>query len=227
LVKLAENSNCYFYPVQKEVLIDLFKNETIRKNFFLTGGTALSVFYLHHRKSNDLDLFTIKAPQFSDIDYWVRNCWQREYVRFKMEPYILSVELKGVKVDFVHDFVSLDDEKVVHEIDGQTVLIDTISNIVSNKLCTLGSRQEPKDFVDFYFLNRKIEDWDFESIYSNAQKKEGMFDDPPMVANQIEYNLEGIKQNPYAFPEMIIEIDMDDFYAFYENLVQRIYHHKI
>ena len=29
----------------------------IVKDFYLTGGTALSEFYLHHRLSEDLDLF--------------------------------------------------------------------------------------------------------------------------------------------------------------------------
>ncbi len=85
--------------------------------------------------------------------------------------------------------------------------------------------QEPKDFIDFYFIS-KMKLLDSDSIYNGAQKKEGMFDDPPMVAYQIEYNLNEVKQNPFAFPEMVIEFDMNEFYAFYEDLIQKIYHHK-
>jgi len=34
------------------------KDEQITKRFYLTGGTALSEFYLQHRLSYDIDLFT-------------------------------------------------------------------------------------------------------------------------------------------------------------------------
>jgi hypothetical protein len=43
--------------LQKKILI-LFKNLPDREAFYLTGGTALSAFFLNHRKSNDLDFFT-------------------------------------------------------------------------------------------------------------------------------------------------------------------------
>lgn len=226
MIKLTENRDCYFYPQQRDILIEFFKNETIRENFFLTGGTALSVFYFHHRKSNDLDLFSIDRPQFSDIDYWVKKRWQEKYSRFKMEPYTWSAEVDGVKVDLVHDPVSLKDEKPTYAFGNDTIVIDSIDNIASNKLCTLVSRQEPKDFIDFYFIGNMASPG-LDSIYLNAQKKEGMFDDPPMVAYQIENNLAAIKQNPYAFPEMIVEFDLELFSKFYEDLAQQIYHMKL
>ena len=31
---------------------------SIANNFYLTGGTALAAFFLHHRLSEDLDFFT-------------------------------------------------------------------------------------------------------------------------------------------------------------------------
>ncbi len=43
--------------VQKEILSQ-FGDIPDSKEFYLTGGTALSFFYLRHRKSNDLDFFT-------------------------------------------------------------------------------------------------------------------------------------------------------------------------
>ena len=32
-------------------------------NFYLAGGTALSLFYFHHRQSDDLDFFTQEFNQ--------------------------------------------------------------------------------------------------------------------------------------------------------------------
>ena len=54
-----ENKACYLSETQREVLVQLMTEPTIEQHFFLTGGTALAVFYLHHRMSNDLDLFTL------------------------------------------------------------------------------------------------------------------------------------------------------------------------
>ncbi len=51
-----------------------------------------------------------------------------------------------------------------------------------------------------------------------------MFDDPPMAAYHVENNFKIIKQNPFAFPEMMTELDREAFYGFYEELAQKIYH---
>ena len=50
------------YPLQNGVLNIVKKSGT---PFFLTGGTALSRYYVHHRYSDDLDLFVINDPDYS------------------------------------------------------------------------------------------------------------------------------------------------------------------
>ena len=43
----------------QQAFFDKFsQNQHLRKLFYLTGGTALSIFYLHHRLSEDLDFFS-------------------------------------------------------------------------------------------------------------------------------------------------------------------------
>ncbi len=39
---------------QKIILDEIDKEEYLSSNFYFTGGTALSSFYLHHRYSDDL-----------------------------------------------------------------------------------------------------------------------------------------------------------------------------
>ena len=43
---------------QKDILTIISKDKIICNNFYLTGGTALAEFYLHHRLSEDLDFFS-------------------------------------------------------------------------------------------------------------------------------------------------------------------------
>ncbi|MEO0122442.1 MAG: nucleotidyl transferase AbiEii/AbiGii toxin family protein [candidate division WOR-3 bacterium] len=44
-------------PLQQD-FIRAFSKTKLVENFFLTGGTALSAFYLFHRYSEDMDFFT-------------------------------------------------------------------------------------------------------------------------------------------------------------------------
>jgi predicted nucleotidyltransferase component of viral defense system len=54
---MAETPNV-LTPLQRDFLSAFFAR-SIAEPFFLTGGTALAAFYLHHRYSEDLDLFTL------------------------------------------------------------------------------------------------------------------------------------------------------------------------
>lgn len=42
----------------QETVLKNFSEIQDSQQFYLTGGTALSYFYLRHRQSNDLDFFT-------------------------------------------------------------------------------------------------------------------------------------------------------------------------
>ena len=41
--------------------------------FFLTGGTALSAFYLRHRYSEDLDLFSLDGAAFDRVPLYIAD----------------------------------------------------------------------------------------------------------------------------------------------------------
>jgi predicted nucleotidyltransferase component of viral defense system len=57
-------------PLQRRFL-NAFSQTELKKDFFLTGGTALAHFYLQHRLSDDLDFFTevpgVVAKDFVDV----------------------------------------------------------------------------------------------------------------------------------------------------------------
>jgi len=45
-------------PGQRQILAFLAKDKIFSKHFYLSGGTALAEYYLHHRISEDLDFFS-------------------------------------------------------------------------------------------------------------------------------------------------------------------------
>jgi hypothetical protein len=54
--------------LQREILI-IFSQIRDSKMFYLTGGTALAEFYLGHRKSFDLDIFTTEKGLIIPFSY--------------------------------------------------------------------------------------------------------------------------------------------------------------
>lgn len=219
-----ENKAYYLSETQREVLLQLLTEPTIEQNFFLTGGTALAVFYLHHRVSNDLDLFSLNPVNLADLNFWIKQTWPRENMIIKENPTFLSCLLRGTKVDVVIDPFSVDEERpsVTFE-NGHLLHIDTIQSIVSNKLCACVSRTEPKDYVDLYTILKRLPAIGLEHIYSAAQAKDAIFDDPPTVAFQLEEGLTLMKENPDIFPHLRVQLNYQDFLAFYAALIKRIY----
>jgi hypothetical protein len=58
------------------------------------------VFYLHHRTSEDLDLFTVEPVDLSELSFWIRTVWKREQAIVRSTPQFLSMLLDDVFVDF-------------------------------------------------------------------------------------------------------------------------------
>jgi len=52
-------------PIQKQVLNQIKKSAFLRNNFYFTGGTVLSEFYLQHRYSDNLDFFSENKFDFN------------------------------------------------------------------------------------------------------------------------------------------------------------------
>jgi predicted nucleotidyltransferase component of viral defense system len=162
-------------PLKRDFLKAFFERE---KRFFLTGGSALALFYLDHRKSYDLDLFSTHTIEWLEIDGWVKLCAQNikaelEVVRDAptFRRYRLVREPDAEVVDIVLDVTNqMDDVKA--DVDG--IMVDTMREIMVNKITTLIGRAEIKDIVDLFFLEKnglRIEDH-----FEQAKLKDGGLD---------------------------------------------------
>jgi predicted nucleotidyltransferase component of viral defense system len=60
------NQPSLLLPHQRAFL-NLFFTGEVAQQFFLTGGTALAEFYLRHRHSEDIDLFTLDESAFNTV----------------------------------------------------------------------------------------------------------------------------------------------------------------
>ena len=160
-------------PLQASVLESFFA-AAAGQQFYLTGGTALAAFHLHHRVSVDLDLFTLDDLALREADILLPqlaasiNCHlgamrRTEHYR---EVFLEPETGDPLKIDMVRDFGPQYGEHVRLG----AVIVDSIENIGANKLTAILGRTEPKDFVDLYFILRA--GYSFDDLLAKAQTKD-------------------------------------------------------
>ncbi|MFB6346197.1 MAG: nucleotidyl transferase AbiEii/AbiGii toxin family protein [bacterium] len=169
-----------FYPLQDNVLDVL---ETSDLPFYLTGGTALHRGYYEIRYSDDLYLFVNDASDFPRLqDRIIFSLNQLDYtIERRSEDFLQLTVREILQVDFVNDVPAY----VGKTADTSLYFkLDNPRNILANKLCSLSGRDEPKDVVDIWAIDRENEiHW--EKIFTQAQSKTaGVY--PPAVARKID-----------------------------------------
>lgn len=184
-----EHSGAYASPAMRSLLRELAALRAVADGFFLTGGTALSVFHLHHRLSEDLDLFTARPADLSGLRDEIRRAHPRDAVTLGQGPTHLRMLVAGVKVDFAIDPLSGPHGRARCEVaPGVSLAIDGLPDIAANKLSAAASRGEIKDFLDLHFLVEAGVFHDPARCFDEAARRDGLFDDPPTAAWQIEEN---------------------------------------
>jgi len=142
------------YPLQDEVLAIISSLET---GLYLSGGTAVSRGYLHHRFSEDLDLFADDAPDFrlwaarlvqalAKDKRWRLEVVQREERLVRM---VLTAPQRVLKIELINDVPSRIGVVSRHPVLG---LLDCPENLLANKISALLDRDEPKDLADIWGL---------------------------------------------------------------------------
>ena len=149
------NKALYFdvlYPLQDRVLGILRGLET---GFYLSGGTAASRGYLHHRFSDDLDLFVNDEKEFG---LWADRLIQaleaqdagKVSVSLREQRFVRLSLAEGeavLKIEMINDVPShigaLRDDPTLGKIDSP-------ENILANKVTALVDREEPKDLADVW-----------------------------------------------------------------------------
>ncbi len=170
-------------PLQQMTLDMLFEHGLGERGYFLTGGTALSEFYLQHRYSDDLDFFTRKQEGF-ETDYTLfreillsnglviaSQTIQPQFARFFVSQE--SDPENRLKIEFLRDAQAIMAPSLKHG----NVVVDSFEDIAVNKICAILNRMPPesKDFCDLYFILEKSS-FSLEYLIARASEKEAAFD---------------------------------------------------
>ncbi len=186
------------------------------QTFYLTGGSALGIFYLEHRLSYDLDFFTLDADainwhllenQIIALASEISACCRTITASPEFHRFELTRGTEREILDFVIERAPQVDRQ--KEKFGN-VCVDTLREIMVNKICALVGRCEVKDLVDLYFLRKR--GLDVADHFATAQTKEGGLD-PAMIS----FLLSQVKVD--RVPDYLLQpLDLADFNRFIRKL---------
>lgn len=161
-------------PFQKRILTTIGHSD-LAPSFYLTGGTALAVYHLQHRYSEDLDFFADAREAMTGVTAIASEIAQelnaqveftRTFPTF-VETFLTSEAGERVKIDFAFDTPFRLQPTTTDPAHG--IRVDNLTDMASNKLAALFGRTEPKDFVDVYFICQEL--MPFSRLYEQANQK--------------------------------------------------------
>ncbi len=206
-----------FTQEQKKILDQIRKSDLVRKNFYLTGGTALSQYYLQHRYSEDLDFFTETKVDRQDIYQFITTLSHLFKITFLLKEteiaqmfFLKFPREKIIKVDFVYKPVKILKKGTI----DNGIIVDSFVDIAVNKIVTVNDRSSVKDFVDLYFILDHFTIWDL--IYG-AKVKYREEINPWILASDL---LEVEKFN--TLPKMIKPLTVNELKQFFREKAKQL-----
>lgn len=202
--------------------IAAFSKTVLAKKFYLAGGTALAEFYLHHRKSEDLDFFTEEELNKNELERFVS---------------LIGKNVPLQKVEFQHGFGLYTyffypkGDTIKHKIDfGQYPFslierpklfgglhVETLYDIAVDKAHTISVRPRLRDFVDLYFIFQANHEWELKSLLQKAFEKFGIKVDPLQLGeNLFQVN------NLEDMPIMLKRFDRNKMGAFFLSEARKL-----
>ncbi len=205
-----------FTPFQKIVFDKISQERYLRETFYFGGGTALSVFYFNHRYSVDLDFFSEKEFDKNTVIKFINSLSIQLGTSVKMTKkemvmwFELSKDKKTLKVDFLNFPYPKIDKGSIY----QGVNIDSLKDIGANKLLLLNLTEEPKDYVDLYFILERYSIWDLIKAVRVKFKLE---------LDLVSLGEDFLNSKKLKFlPKMIKPLTLDELKEFFKQLATKL-----
>lgn len=142
----------------QKLFLDLFCSSPLVNDFYLTGGTALTGFYVPYRLSEDLDFFSEKEFEVLTVISFLKSIKDRIGYKemdintsFNRNLIFLKFDKFVLKTEFTYfPFPRIDESNKY-----QKVNVDSELDIAVNKLFTIYQKPRSRDFMDLYMLCKK------------------------------------------------------------------------
>lgn len=206
-------------PRQKQFLEVVLQEPYILKNFYLSGGTALSSWYLHHRESYDLDFFSEK---FEVNEKHLANFLQKNKAKIGFKDVLHTEQLGFNFYDIEYpngdklkvDFSYYPSERVEKGKNYRGLSVDSLYDITLNKYQTISGSPRGKDYVDIFFINKKTK-LDFKTIAKDSAIKFGIRSGLLQMAKQF---LKVVEFRDH--PKITVPFDRNEMETFFLGLAK-------
>ena len=205
---------------QRSVLELVAAEEYLARRFYLTGGTALAEFYLHHRYSEDLDFFSEQEVHLPSIRRFVGT------LQKKLKIQIVDVQkflgLYSFFLTFPHrrvlkiDFSYYPYPCIERGLSFGKLRIDSVYDIAVNKIHTIVMKPRARDYIDIYFIVKEYH-YPLHDLLMKAKAKFDWHIDPLQLATQL------LKATEVSdFPRMLKKIDHRKWQQFFVNEARKL-----
>ncbi len=208
-------------PHQKKILEAIANEKYFTSRFYLAGGTALAEFYLKHRISEDLDLFTEKGEVNSAHIFHFFQKYSRSFGIEKIETsrifglhtlFFHFNDKKALKVDFnYYPF-----PRIARGTKFKNLEIESIYDIGVDKVHTVVLKPRARDFIDIYFIIRE-KGYEFTDLLKQAKAK---FDWDITLVELGSRLFEAAKMSDY--PRMLKKIDHREWKDFFVQEARKL-----
>ncbi len=185
--------------------------------FRLTGGTALSAFYLEHRLSEDLDFFSSENVPLINIEKFLKSLNGITDISFSkiFDRNIFTLKIKGnrlLKVEFAsYQFKNIEECQVI-----DYLKVDSFIDITVNKLCAMADRFEAKDYVDVYCA-LKNSNLSLKELIDLAEKKFEI----KGIRHVLKSRLLQVPEGTNSLP-LLIQLTDKEIKVYFEKLIKDI-----
>ncbi len=205
---------------QKKLLQLLACEQSICNRFYLTGGTALAEFYLHHRLSEDLDFFSEQEFDPQSISVLLKKIQKTagitkiEYQQsFNRNLFFLYIDTDVIKTEFTFfPFARIEQKQKIGNL-----FIDSLIDIATNKVFTIYQNPRARDFIDLYLMLKRNSELSLDSLISMAISKFDTHIDPIQLGAQY-VRVKEIKD----YPRMLEKIDESVWQDFFVQEAEKL-----
>ncbi len=172
---------------QKKILALIADDRDISGSFYLSGGTALSEYYLGHRFSEDLDFFSEHEFDPQAISAFFKKITGKAGITsityeqsFNRNLFFLDVGVDRIKTEFTYfPFPCIEHGQRIGKLS-----VDSLLDIAVNKIFTIYQKPRLRDFIDLYCILQKEKSWSLDELAKKAQIKFDHFLDPLQLSAQ-------------------------------------------
>jgi predicted nucleotidyltransferase component of viral defense system len=187
--------------------------------FYLTGGTALSEFYLQHRLSEDLDFFSESNINEAKIDKFISYASDKLGAKIVKETHmaILIYKLSFDKGEILKiDFANRPFKELETGTKFKNLKIASLWDIVVDKFYTILHRTTARDFIDLYFGIKEV-GCDTQQLVSALNEKYEM--DFGLISTGNRFLR---VRDLFDFPKMLVSFDRQEMENFYVKLAKSL-----